>query len=126
VRLPSLRESRLDDNGYPIGVQTVSVNCCRTEIGLPRDDLLDGRYSAEEPMVCATLWLEGTGSTPWPESAGLPPQDTKEDMSMRRRAARNSTGSQLLTFAASPTVLPKRSDSKIELGCGIAAFCSKK
>jgi hypothetical protein len=107
VRLPSLRESRLDDNGYPIGVQTVSVNCCRTEIGLPRDDLLDGRYSAEEPMVCATLWLEGTGSTPWPESAGLPPQDTKEDMSMRRRAAKKFDGIAAADFCGKPNSSPE-------------------
>jgi hypothetical protein len=107
VRLASLRESRLDDNGYPIGVQTVSVNCCRTEIGLPRDDLLDGRYSAEEPMVCATLWLEGTGSTPWPESAGLPPQDTQGRHEYATSRSKKFDGIAAADFCGKPNSSPE-------------------
>ena len=36
-------------------VEFLAARRTDNQIGLPRDDLLDGRYSAEEPMVCATL-----------------------------------------------------------------------
>jgi putative transposase len=55
------------------------------------------RPNTSKPAAAHKIYpyLLGGLEAPWPESAGLPPQDTKEDMSMRRQQLTETVCTQL-------------------------------